>query len=248
MQSSQFTEWLEKIRQDNRLNDVQRGLLNSNFIRTINYHATGLADAARFERDIASYARHFSSVTVADLDRFIENGQWHKDKPGLILGIFEGFRNHYDVIWPILEKYGLVGWFHIPAFFIDRPAGDQLEWAEAHELHITRPEEYTDGRYAMNREEVREIARNHVISCHSGSHFQIMKDTSDADMKREIVDAKICLESMTDKPIELFCWLYGEEYAWNPRAASYIEAAGYRYVIGNLKLEKINVTKSIALE
>jgi len=100
----------------------------------------------------------------------------------------------------------------------------------------------------MNRKEVRAIARNHVISCHSGSHFQIMRDTSDEDMEREIVVAKSCLESMIDRPVELFCWLYGEEYSWNPRAARYIETAGYRYVIGNLKIEKINVTKSIALE
>lgn len=239
MQLEEFKKALAAVKQDHRLKDIQRGLLNNNFIRTINYHNTHISDKARFEKEIAWFSKHFSAVNLEDINRFLDTGKWHKDKPGLILAIFEGFRHHYDVMHPLLEKYGMTGWYHIPPFFLDVPVEQQLEFAEAHELHISKPEEYADGRHALTWDEVREIAKNHVMCCHSGTHYEIKLDTSDEDMEREIVQSKKRFEDMAGVPVDVFCWLYGEEYSFNPKAAVHIQNAGYHYVVGNLKIERV---------
>jgi peptidoglycan/xylan/chitin deacetylase (PgdA/CDA1 family) len=239
MDQETFTEIMTRFLQDQRVSDVYAGLLRGSFIRTVNYHSTASINRARFEKQLQFFSQQFTSVTVADIDQFLDSGRWHKPRSGLILAFFEGFRNHYDVIYPLLEKYGLTGWFHIPAFFPDVPIPDQRRFADAHQLHITHAEEYPDGRFAMNWEEIREISQKHVICCHSGTHFRIQLDTSDEDMRREIVEARHHLQAMTGKECAVFCWLYGEEYSYNPRAAVYIQEAGYRYVIGNLKIERV---------
>jgi peptidoglycan/xylan/chitin deacetylase (PgdA/CDA1 family) len=231
---------LARLQQDHRVRDTRAGLLRNSFIRTINYHSTAAMDRGLFEKQLAHLSRYYSPVNVDDVDRFLETGAWHKDKPGVILAIFEGFRNHYDVIYPLLEKYGMTGWFHFPAFFPDVPAADQLQYSRDHRLHITHPEEYSDQRYAMTWEEITEIGRHHVLCCHSGSHFQIKLDTPDVEMQREIVEAKARIEGQTGSECPVFCWLLGEEYSYNPRAAAFIQQAGYRYVVGNLKMERVS--------
>lgn len=176
---------------------------------------------------------------MAYIDRFFETRKWDKDKPGLIPAVFEGFRNQHDVMLPILEKYGFKAWYYIPSFFMDIPVSEQLRFAELYDLTVYRPEVYADGRYAMNWDEVRAIAEHHEICCHTGNHFQIGRDTPDYDMFREIVVAKRVLEEKIGRQVDVFCWLYGEEYAYNQRAQKYLKEAGYRYVVSNLKLEKI---------
>jgi hypothetical protein len=82
-----------------------------------------------------------------------------------------------------------------------------------------------------------------VLCCHSGTHFQICLDTPEEVMRYEIVDARRHLQARAGAECPVFCWLYGEEYSYNPRAAVYIQEAGYRYVIGNLKMERVGVRK-----
>lgn len=232
-------DFLSSICYDKRTLEMFRYLMNNSYIRVVNYHNTDPVDADRFEREIASFAEHFTSVSIADIDRFFETRKWDKDKPGLIPAVFEGFRNQHDVMLPILEKYGFKAWYYIPSFFMDIPVSEQLRFAELYDLTVYRPEVYADGRYAMNWDEVRAIAEQHEICCHTGNHFQIGRDTPDYDMFREIVVAKRVLEEKIGRQVDVFCWLYGEEYAYNQRAQKYLKEAGYRYVVSNLKLEKI---------
>jgi peptidoglycan/xylan/chitin deacetylase (PgdA/CDA1 family) len=239
MNTQTFEHALARLQQDHRVADTNNGLLRNSFIRTVNFHSTAAVNLERYEKQLAFFSHHYSSVTVDDIDRYLESGHWHKDKPGLILSIFEGFRNHYDVIFPLLEKYNLTGWFHIPAFFPDVSVAEQHSFADANQLHITHADDYPDGRFAMNWDEIRAISRKHVLCCHSGTHFRIQLDTPEEDMRREIVESRRHLEKMTGQECTVFCWLYGEEYSYNPRAAVYIQEAGYRYVIGNLKMERV---------
>ena len=102
-------DFLSSIAQDRRTLEMFRYLINKSYIRVVNYHNTDRVDAARFEREIQSFARHFSPVSIADIDRFFETRTWDKEKPGLIPAVFEGFRNQHDVMLPILEKYGFKG-------------------------------------------------------------------------------------------------------------------------------------------
>lgn len=232
-------KFIRLLAKDKRCFEMLRYLINNSYIRVVNYHNTNPADSGRFEAEIKYFSEHFVPVRMKDLDTFFAAKRWPYEKPGLIPAIFEGFRNHYDVMLPILDRYQFTGWFYLPGFFMDVPVLEQLDFSEEHELNITDKELYPDGRVAMNWDEVRRISENHEICCHSGTHFEITKETPDEDMYREIVLSKRHLEEKIGREVEVFCWLYGEEYSYNTRAQKYLKEAGYKYVLSNLKLEKI---------
>ena len=232
-------DFLSTLAQDKRTFEMFRYLVNHAYIRVVNYHNTDPVDAERFEREVKAFSENFCSVSIADVDEFFRTRKWPKEKPGLIPAVFEGFRNQYDVFLPILEKYGFKAWYYIPSFFMDVPVQCQKRYTEHNDLTVYRPEVYPDGRYAMNWDEVKRIAEKHEICCHTGNHFQITRETPDEDMYREIVVSKRHLEEKIGRSVDVFCWLYGEEYSYNPRAHRYLKEAGYRYVVSNLKIEKI---------
>src|SRR5262245_46617122 len=118
-------------------------------IRAVNFHNTPRARAAEYASQIEGLSRAFSPVREDDLDLYLATGRWEKKKPGVIIAVYEGYRNGFDVFLPLLEKYGLVGWFFIITGFIKSPPAEQLAFATAHEIDmVTR--EYTDGRYALS--------------------------------------------------------------------------------------------------
>ena len=59
---------------------------------------------------------HVYVVKEADLELYLKSGEWRKPKPGLIVSVFEGYRNGYDVFAPLLERHGLTGWFFVITF------------------------------------------------------------------------------------------------------------------------------------
>jgi peptidoglycan/xylan/chitin deacetylase (PgdA/CDA1 family) len=229
----------EVISKDKRTFEMFCYLINNSYIRVVNYHNTNDIDAERFDKEIKYFSEHFVPVTIKDIDTFFETKKWPYEKPGLIPAIFEGYRSHYDIIRPILDKYNLVGWFYIPSFFVDVKPEDQLEFCHSHRLRTTGQYMYPDGRIALSWDEIKELSKCNEICCHTGSHFEITKDTSDEDMHREIVESKLLLEQHIGKQVDVFCWLAGEEYNYNIRAHKHLEEAGYKYVLSNLKLEKI---------
>ncbi len=232
-------EFLKQITKDKRTLEMFRYLVNNSFLRVVNYHNTNVVDQARFEDEIKYFSKHFTSVSMDDLEIYFKTKKWPYKKPGIILGIFEGFRNHYDIILPILNKYNMRGWFYIPSFFLDIPIKQQLDFTKTHELEITAPTMYEDGRYALTWNELREIAKNHEICCHTGTHYQITKETPDDLMEYEIVVAKKRLEEEIGREVKVFCWLYAEEYSFNQKAHKHLEKAGFTYVMSNLKIERI---------
>lgn len=229
----------DSITADKRTLEMFHYLVNNSYIRVVNYHNTRACNIERFRAEIAYFAEHFSPVTVADVDEFFATRKWPKEKPGLIPAVFEGWRTNYDVMARVLDEYGFVGWFYVPGFFMDVPVEEQIGFIPNHRLRLSARDDYTDGRYAMNWDEMRDLAQRHVVCCHTGSHFEITRDTPDEDMYREIVEAKRHMEEKTGKPVDVFCWLGGEEYSYNVRAHKFLREAGYKYVVSNLKLEKI---------
>ena len=216
------------------------GRLSANgFVRVVNYHNTKRRHKERLEAEIAYFAKHFSPVTLADLDMWFQTRRWHKPKPGLIPAVFEGYRNHYDVILPLLEKYGFTGWFYVPSFFLDVPVSEQAAFCKGHHLRSTAEDEYPDGRYALSWNELRQIARGHEVCCHTGTHFNLDEDTMEEEMRREIILSKQRLEQEIQKPVDVFCWLGGREYAEYPQSHPYLAEAGYRYLVSNLKIQKL---------
>ena len=230
---------LRSIAQDPRTLDLFRCLVNGAYLRVVNYHSTRQCDADRFEREIQCFSEHFVPVTVEMLDEFFETRKWPADKPGLIPAIYEGFREHYDVFAKILDRFDFRGWFYVPAFFPDVPEEEQENYCLPHGLYLHARADYDDPRCCMTWDELRELAGKHEICCHTGNHARINQDTAREKIFLEVVQSKRRLEEMIGKEVSVFCWNKGEEYGRVPYAHKYLQEAGYRYVVGNLKLEKI---------
>lgn len=232
-------QFAQTVSKDKRTLEMFRYLVNNAYIRVVNYHNTNDRDIERMSREISYFSEHFAPVRVEDLDAFFETGKWPYEKPGLIPAVFEGYRSHFDIMREILDKYHFTGWFYIPAFFSEVPVEEQYDFCMNHHLRTRGEYMYPDGRIAMTGDEIAKLSENHVICCHTGTHYEITEETTDEDMYREIVASKQKLEEYTGKPVDVFCWLSGEEYNYNKKAQKYLQMAGYKYVVSNLKIEKI---------
>ena len=87
-----------------RTAELERLYATRPLIRAVNFHSTSRTKADQFDRELAHYSQFFSSVNQDELDDYLVTGKWHKAKPGLIISIYEGYRNGYDVLLPLVER------------------------------------------------------------------------------------------------------------------------------------------------
>ncbi len=217
---------------------IERMLESEPLIRAVNFHNTSRAAAEKHDRQLANYARSFSPVTEDDLDEYLKSGAWHKPKPGLIISVYEGYRNGYDVFAPMLERHGFIGWYFIITGFLNAPVRDQLSFADHHEIDM-ETHEYPDGRYALTWEEVRQLdKRGHVICSHARSHTKL-STLSPATVEREVVGSQEDFEKHLGRKVRTFVSLTGPPHGENPVTDRYVEAAGYRFVFSNFSIQRL---------
>ena len=216
--------------------ELGEGFRTGRAIHLINYHATPSTRATAYRAEIAACAGKYASLADGGIDRLMTGGG---DKPVLAPVLFEGFRDNYDVILPILEEYGFAAWFFIPSHFLNVPARRQRIFAARHHLHYG-PDEYPGDRIALTWAELRDArARGHLVACHSRNHTALFPDTPDAVLHDEIVVAKQELEDGLGAGVDTFCYLYGAEYGLNPRADALLVQAGFRYLFSNFRLQRL---------
>ena len=206
-------------------------------IRAVNFHNTSRAKAAIYEKQLSEYNRFFTSVNEDELDEYLTTGQWHKSKPGLIVSVFEGYRNSYEVLLPLIEKYGFIGWFWMITSFIDAPIPEQLTYADHHDIDMLT-HEYPDGRYALTWEELRQIDKKHVIASHTRSHTLLSKLPPDVQYQ-EVVGSQDDFKKNLGHPVRGFVSLTGPAYGENPAIDKLINEAGYEYVLSNYRIQRI---------
>ena len=208
------------------ISGIRRAYERGHYIRVVNYHSTPYSTAPALERELASYADQFSSVSVQDLDRFFDSGRWHKDKPGLLPVFYEGYRNSVDVAAPICEALGLTGWFPIATAFVDCPEDSQEAFARSHSITLAE-EDTRGGRIAMSWDEVADIATRHVVAPHTAHHEGYDTVFSAEDLRREVLEPKIKLEAVTGRPADAFAWLHGTSYGRSAMHDAAVRDAGY---------------------
>lgn len=214
-------------------------LRRGHFIRVVNYHSTPRAARDELARELAGFARDYAPVTLGDLDRLVETGAWHKDRPGLIPVFYEGYRNSATVAAPLCDELGLTGWFPIATSFVDCDPEHQEAFARAHWISLVE-EDTKGGRIAMNWDEVRDLSERHVVFPHTAHHEGFDTVLSDADIQREVVDSKRALEAVTGQPAPAFVWLHGSSYGQSPRHDAAVRDAGYRYQFANTMIHRVN--------
>ncbi len=206
-------------------------------IRAVNFHNASRAKAEQYDRELAHYSKFFSSVNQDELEKYLTTGKWHKSKPGLIVSIYEGYRNGYDVLVPLVEKHGFLGWFFVITGFVNSDTKDQLPFALSHDIDmLTR--EYPDGRYALTWDEMRKLDKKHVIASHSRSHTQLSL-LPPATQEEEIIGAQRTLQKELGHPVRAFASLTGPAYGENATTDRLIDAAGYDFVFSNFRIQRI---------
>jgi peptidoglycan/xylan/chitin deacetylase (PgdA/CDA1 family) len=206
-------------------------------IRAVNFHSTAKANVAHYEKQLAQYQQYFTSVNEDELDEYLVTGRWHKSKPGLIVSVFEGYRNSFEVLLPLIEKYGFIGWFWMITTFINTPIPDQLAYAEHHEIDMVT-HEYPDGRYALTWDELRQIDKKHVIASHTRSHT-LLSGLPPEVQYQEVVGSQEDFKKNLGHPVRGFVSLTGPAYGETPAVDRLIDEAGYDFVFSNFRIQRV---------
>ncbi len=208
-------------------------------IRVVNYHNTPRVSASRFERELQQYSQAFTSVNEAELRDYLRTGRWTKPKPGMIPVLYEGYRDGYDVIAPLLEKYNFVGWYFIITEFIKGSIADQLTYAKSHRIGmLTR--EYPDSRYALTWDEIGKLSEKHVIASHARNHTEL-STLSEDDRRQEIFGSQEDFRKNFGRPVRAFSSLRGPAHLEHPEVdtARLVQEAGYEFVFSNYRIQRV---------
>ena len=212
-------------------------------IRAVNFHSTSHAQTARYDHQLGEYSHAFSSVNEDELQEYLTTGAWHKSKPGLIVSVFEGYRNSYEVLTPLIEKHGFVGWYWVITGFINTAIPDQLTYAEHHDIDMLT-HEYTDGRYALSWDELRQLdQKKHVIACHTRSHT-LLSGLNPATRREEVIGSQGEFKKELGHPVRSFVSLTGPAYGEDAATDRLVEAAGFEFVFSNFRIQRIRAAQS----
>jgi len=211
-----FSKMTNVLGLTNLLIYFQKLKYKNKYIRAINYHGTPKRYQNNFEKQLIFYKQNYTAAKLVDLENLL-NGEWKKEKPGLIISFDDGLKSNYDVAMPLLEKYGFTGWFFIPVGLIGT--------GKCKDFHHTGDENCS----YMSWNEIAELNKNHIIGCHTLTHCRLFSSLSEEKLKQEIINSKEILENKLNNKNDIFCWVGGEEETYTAKAAKYIREAGYRY-------------------
>jgi peptidoglycan/xylan/chitin deacetylase (PgdA/CDA1 family) len=227
-----------------RAAELEKAFAGHPVIRAVNFHNTSRARLEHYDQQLAHYSTRFASVNQDELDEFLTSGRWHKDKPGLIVSVFEGYRNSYEVLTPLIEKYGFVGWYWVITGFINTPVREQLAYAERHDIDMLT-HEYPDGRYALTWDELRQLDKRHVVACHTRSHT-LLANLSPAVRREEVVGSQAQFTKHLGHPVRSFVSLTGPAYGVDAVTDRLVQEAGFDFVFSNFRIQKIRTRPGAA--
>ncbi len=217
--------------------EIEQLLRTAPKVLAINFHNTPRHRVQEYDAQLRLVAEHFSPAREDDLVAYLSTGHWPNSKPGIIIALYNGYRNNYDVFLPLLEKYGLVGWFLAVSGYASCPPEQQAEFASQRNLR-TIPNEYASGRYALSWDELREIDRGHVVGSHTQNHTRVSLDDN-AGLRSEIVGSQDDFERELGHKVRAFAWLFGGAYGDNPAADQFVDEAGYEFLLSNFKVQRL---------
>lgn len=203
----------------------------------INFHNTPAYRSDEYDAQLRMVAETFAPTSEDDLAQFMRTGAWPHRKPGVVLAFYNGYRNNYDVIRPLLEKHGLIGWFFVASGYVSCPPAEQLTFGVGRKLR-TIPNEYSDGRYALSWDECRTLDRDHVVASHTRNHTRVSLD-DDVALHEEIVGSQHDFQRELGNRTRSFAWLFGGAYGENPAADRKVDDAGYEFLFSNFKIQRL---------
>ena len=202
-------------------------LYGKNYIRVINYHDTPAVDKTNLEKQFKFLRDHYEPVTEKDLEQFLKSGKWTKSRPGLVLSFDDGLYSNYQYAAPLLDKYGLTGWFFVPTGLISSEKSSSVELAKKGTVQFNLPD--PDVPLFMSWKDLNHLKEKHVIGSHTVNHIRLSNNLDDSQLKYEILSSKKVLEEKLACEVSSFCWVGGEESSYSRRGAQFIKEAGYQF-------------------
>ena len=225
---------------------LYRALAGGRYVRAVNFHATPERLAGLLEGQLSRLAAAFAPVSYEDLVRLVQTGEWRHDRPGVILNFFDGFRDNFGVVAPILDRLGMVGWFFAVSGWITTPPEDQRSFARRHTIDLPYREEDlpADGRLALSPEELRDLAaRGHVVASHTRTHVSASPGAAPSlappALEREAATSKRDLEDIVGLPVGALAWLEGTALGVNAGADEALARAGYGLLFANHAVQRV---------
>jgi peptidoglycan/xylan/chitin deacetylase (PgdA/CDA1 family) len=94
-------------------------------------HALWSATAEQFDRQLAEIVRHVDVIGPDGLEAAVRSGR----ERHVMLTFDDGYRDNYEIAFPILRAYGLPATFFVTTGFLDRPRAawwDEIAWMVRH--------------------------------------------------------------------------------------------------------------------
>jgi peptidoglycan/xylan/chitin deacetylase (PgdA/CDA1 family) len=155
----------------------------------------------RFAEQMAFLSSHnFTPISLDDLYAYL-NGSGDLPPKPVVLTFDDGYRDTYEVAFPILKQYGFKSVLFIPATF----AGDRLSWQELREMKAAGME----------------------IGSHSLTH-QDLGDMTQAQQAAEIAKSKEILDSFLSQNTRYFCY---PNSSYNQETLKLLKLHGYRLAV-----------------
>ncbi len=196
------------------------------YVQAVTYHGTPESLKDSFCEHLQWYRRHFCNCDLRALQLLLDKGVWPHDQPGLIVTFDDGLRSNYDTALALLEESGFTGWFMVSPGFVSTETRQQREFARQHRIDIDG--ESAADRIAMTWEEIRDLwGRGHVVACHTMNHKRLSSQLSTRELEVEIVESKAVMEAHLGRPVDIFTWVGGEEWAYSREAHEMITRSGY---------------------
>ena len=217
---------------------LARAFARGSQVAVVNYHLTPARRAAAFDAHLARLAARFAPMGEDDLARHFDAGRWEGRPPGLVPALFNGCRNNYDVMAPLLERHGLVGWFFVVTGWASCPPEAQAAFAAPRRLKIVE-DEHPDGRHAMSWDEIRDLdRRGHVIASHTRNHVPLTPSDA-AVLDDEVAGAQEDLARELGHPVRSVAGLSGTAWGEDRAADAALGRAGHEFLFSALRVQRL---------
>jgi peptidoglycan/xylan/chitin deacetylase (PgdA/CDA1 family) len=142
----------------------------------------------------------YHAITAESLFLHLVQAEPLPDNP-VILTFDDGYRDAYEVVFPLLEAHGFVGTFFIFTDAVDEGGPAYLTWPMVQEMSWAGMDFQSHGR-------------QHIAT--AGLPEDLLLD--------EVQGSKVTIESHLGKPVRFFCYPYG---AYDDNAVAALGSSGY---------------------
>ena len=158
--------------------------------------------------------KNYTVITFKDLDKIGWRNRFEKDKKYIILTFDDGYKDNYDLAFPILKEFG----FKATIFLMGRSTYNEWDVNAGGEIKFP----------LMSVEMIREMQDYGIeFGAHTFNHPKL-NTLSNEEIEHQIVDVKKPLEEKIGKEIITFAYPYG---ILNDYAKEMVKKAGYTFAL-----------------